>query len=65
MDGELFARCAQPRKPDCQDAQLVIRPTHQDGRLLNHCRHCGGRLIELSCDELRELREARNKLEGS
>ena len=58
----IYARCRFRPRRECDGVQLVVRPSHLEGRLINRCPHCRGPLDELSEAERRELREAQNKL---
>jgi hypothetical protein len=63
MLDEVYARCLHPQTRQCREVQLVHRPDHHDGRMINRCRFCSGVLLEMSNEEMRALREARARLQ--
>lgn len=59
----IYAVCRDRLHKKCLGVQLVYRPSHVNGNLRNRCPHCRGHLIEISQTEIRELREAQNRLQ--
>lgn len=61
---DLYAYCPNTACRMHAEVQMVLIPEYKGGRLWNSCRSCGTRLREIGEEELREFREARNRLQG-
>lgn len=63
-DEPVWACCVSLLRPECHEPQEVLMAVVIDGELRNTCKWCRGPLVEVTTEELRQMMDARNDLQG-